>query len=242
MTLRVIAIDGPAGAGKSTVARAVALRVGMPYLDTGAMYRGVAFAVLRDSIDPRDEAEVARVAENCVVLVEPGGVSVDGRDATMAIRGPEVTSVVSVIAAYPRVRAKMRSEQRQWIVGHGGGVVEGRDIGTVVFPDALLKVFLTASPHVRAARRVAEVGGDLEDIARSISDRDQIDSSREDSPLRPAEGSRTIDSSGRTIEDIVAEIAAAFDVAARGTAAAFDVAARGTAAAFDVAAREHRDG
>ena len=242
MTLRVIAIDGPAGAGKSTVARAVALRVGLPYLDTGAMYRGVAFAVLRDSVDPHDHDEVSRVAESVSVLVEPTGVSVDGRDVTSDIRGPAVTAVVSVIAAYPPVRARMRAEQRAWIVNHGGGVVEGRDIGTVVFPDALLKIYLTASPQVRAARRVAEVGGDLEDIARSISERDRIDSSRDDSPLRPAEGSITIDSSGRTIDDVVGEIAAAYDAAARGTAAAFDAAAKGTAAAFDAAAKDTSDG
>jgi cytidylate kinase len=206
------------------------------------MYRGVAFAVLRDSVDPHDHDEVARVAEAVSVVVEPTGVSVDGRDVTADIRGPEVTSVVSVIAAYPPVRARMRAEQRAWIVNHGGGVVEGRDIGTVVFPDALLKIFLTASPQVRAARRVAEVGGDLEDIARSISERDRIDSSRDDSPLRPAEGSITIDSSGRTIDDVVGEIAAAYDAAASDIAAAYDAAARGTAAAYDAAARDTTDG
>ncbi len=210
MTLRVIAIDGPAGAGKSTVARAVAQAVSLPYLDTGAMYRGVAFAVLRDKVDPADEDRVEALAELVNVVVEPEGVTVDGRDVSSDIRGPEVTSVVSVIATYSRVRALMRNAQREWIIRHGGGVVEGRDIGTVVFPDALLKVFLTASPHVRAARRVAQVGGDVEAIAASIAERDRIDSTRQDSPLRPADGAVNIDSSGRSVQEVVDEIADAY--------------------------------
>lgn len=211
MTLRVIAIDGPAGAGKSTVARAVARAVSLPYLDTGAMYRGVAFAVLRDGVDPADEDRVSGIAETVDVVVEPGGVTVDGHVVTADIRGPEVTSVVSVIATYSRVRATMRAAQRAWILAHGGGVVEGRDIGTVVFPDALLKVFLTASPLVRAARRVAQVGGDVDAIAASIAERDRIDSTRQDSPLRPAEGAVTIDSSGRSVDEVVREISDAYD-------------------------------
>lgn len=211
MTLRVIAIDGPAGAGKSTVARAVAQAVSLPYLDTGAMYRGVAFAVLRDGVDPADEDCVSGIAETVEVVVEPDGVTVDGRVVTRDIRGPEVTSVVSVIATYSRVRTKMRSAQRSWIIAHGGGVVEGRDIGTVVFPDALLKVFLTASPLVRATRRVAQVGGDVDAIAASIAERDRIDSTRQDSPLRPADGAVTIDSSGRSVDDVVREIADVYD-------------------------------
>ncbi len=210
MTLRVIAIDGPAGAGKSTVARAVALAVSLPYLDTGAMYRGVAFAVLRDGVDPSDEARVTDIAEMVEVVVEPDVVTVDGQNVSTDIRGREVTSVVSVIATYSRVRELMRSAQRAWVLSHGGGVVEGRDIGTVVFPDALLKVFLTATPRVRAARRVAQVGGDVDAIAASIAERDRIDSTREDSPLRPADGAVNIDSSGRSIEEVVAEIADEF--------------------------------
>ena len=219
MTLRVIAIDGPAGAGKSTVARAVAQAVSLPYLDTGAMYRGVAFAVLRARVDPSDEVRVGAIAESVQVVVEPEDVTVDGQDVSAEIRGTEVTSVVSVIAAYPRVRAVMRKAQREWIVRHGGGVVEGRDIGTVVFPDALLKVFLTASPQVRAARRVAQVGGDVDAIATSIAERDRIDSTREDSPLRPADGAVNIDSSGRSVQDVVSEIADAYHrVSTRGKA------------------------
>ena len=151
--MRVIAIDGPAGAGKSTVAKALARRLGLEYLDTGAMYRGVAFAALRRGIDPSEDAAVARVANDVELDVSEKGVLVDGVDASIEIRGPEVTRAVSVVAANPDVRTEMRRRQRAWAESRGGGVIEGRDIGSVVFPDAELKVYLTADPEVRAQRR-----------------------------------------------------------------------------------------
>lgn len=201
--MRVIAIDGPAGAGKSTVARMVAAATGLPFLDTGAMYRCVALSVLRNGIDPADAAATAAVAQTAGVRVDGSTVLLDGEDVSAAIRTAEVNAVVSVIAVHSGVRAVMRDAQRAWAVRVGGGVVEGRDIGTVVFPDAVLKIFLTASPATRAARRVSESGGDLAEVARSIEERDAIDSSREDSPLRPADGSITVDSSDISVGQVV---------------------------------------
>lgn len=201
--MRVIALDGPAGAGKSTISRLIAQKAGLDFLDTGAMYRAVAFAVLERGVDVNDVEAVGDLAEGVRIDLGDERLVVDGKDATDAIRGPQVTSVVSVIATYPRVRTAMREQQRQWIVAHGGGVVEGRDIGTVVFPDALLKVFVTASPRVRAERRFAQTGGDIDAIAESIAQRDHIDSTREDSPLRPAADSVVLDTSDMTIDEVV---------------------------------------
>src|SRR3954471_23019185 len=155
--MRVIAIDGPAGSGKSTVARGLAARLGLDYLDTGAMYRAVAFDVLRHNVDPEDSARVASLARDLGLDVNDDTVVVDGIDATVEIRGPEVTRAVSIVAANAAVREEMRWRQREWAVKHDGGVIEGRDIGTVVFPDADLKVFLTAAPETRARRRALEV-------------------------------------------------------------------------------------
>lgn len=207
---RVIAIDGPAGAGKSTVARAVAERTGLPYLDTGAMYRCIALEVLRTGVDPADEGRVAVIAESARIELDGQTVLLDGEDVSGRIRGPEVSSVVSVIATHPRVRTAMRTQQQRWVASRGGAVVEGRDIATVVFPDALLKVFLTASPHERARRRVEQVGGAIDEIAASIAERDRLDSTRSDSPLRPAEGAVHIDSSSCDVEDVVSRICAAW--------------------------------
>ena len=204
--MRVIAIDGPAGAGKSTVARQVAERTGLPFLDTGAMYRCVALTVLRRGIDPADTESVERIAASLDIRVNDGLTLMDGENVSSEIRTPRVNSVVSTIATNSGVRTVMRLAQRRWAEEVGGGVVEGRDIGTVVFPDAVLKIFLTASPVVRARRRVAESGGDVEDVARSIAERDRIDSTRADSPLRPAEGAHLVDSSDRSVEQVVNEI------------------------------------
>ena len=206
--LRVIAIDGPAGSGKSTVARAVAERLRLPYLDTGAMYRAVAFAAMRRGIDPEDAAPVADLASH--VHLEVGEtVVVDGVDATIEIRSPEVTRAVSTVAANPDVRKQLVLRQREWVEEHGGGVVEGRDIGTVVFPEAELKVYLDAEDRERANRRSKEML-DLhyDQVAADIARRDHIDSTRPASPLSVAEDAVRIDTTGRDIDAVVNEVLA----------------------------------
>jgi cytidylate kinase len=202
----VIAIDGPAGAGKSTVGRAVADRLGVGYLDTGAMYRAVTFAALRRGIDPGDPTssdEVAALATAVDMVLDGSSVHVDGVDATVEIRGREVTAAVSGVAANSGVRAELVRRQRSWVADHGGGVVEGRDIGSVVFPDATLKLFVTASPRVRAERRVAELGGDVDDVEASIIQRDRNDSTRADSPLTETSDAVVVDTTGLSIDEVV---------------------------------------
>jgi cytidylate kinase len=206
----VIAIDGPAGAGKSTVARRVANLVNIPYLDTGAMYRCVALQCLRQSVDAEDKHAVAKIANEIQITLRESDVALNGEDVTDLIRTAEVASIVSLIAVHSPVRDAMRTQQRQWIQQNGGGVVEGRDIGTVVFPEADVKIFLTASPLERAKRRVEQNGGILEEVAAGIAERDRIDSTREDSPLKPAHDSIVVDSSGKSIDDVVDEIVNAF--------------------------------
>lgn len=209
--MRVIAIDGPAGAGKSTVARQVSTATGLRYLDTGAMYRCVALAVQQSSTDAHDAEAVGRIAREVSVVIERDAAKLNGLDVTAAIRSGEINAIVSIIAAHTPVRDAMREQQRSWIREHQGGVVEGRDIGTVVFPDALLKVFLTASPEVRAERRLGESGGDIHIVAASIAERDHLDSTRLDSPLKPSQDSVVVDSSHRSIEEVVAEIVSHFE-------------------------------
>lgn len=214
--MRVIAIDGPAGSGKSTVARALATRLGLDYLDTGAMYRGVAFAALRRGIDPDDAAVVGRMAEQIDIDVGDA-VTVDGVDATIEIRGPEVTRAVSVVAANPQVRRELRRRQREWAADHGGGVIEGRDIGSVVFPDADLKVYLTASDIERAGRRSKEVlDMDYDTVAADIARRDYADSNRSAAPLVVAEGATMVDTTGLSIEEVVDRVLALLPEAAAG--------------------------
>ncbi len=203
----IVAIDGPAGAGKSTVGRAVAHRLGLEYLDTGAMYRAVTFAALRRGLDPADEDDIAELSESVAMSLDATSdgtvVHVDGVDATIEIRGREVTSAVSAVAANSRVRAELVRRQRRWVADHRGAVVEGRDIGSVVFPDATLKLYVTASPRVRAERRVAEIGGDVAEVEASIIERDRKDSTRVDSPLTEASGSIVVDTSGLSIDQVV---------------------------------------
>jgi cytidylate kinase len=195
-----IAIDGPAGAGKSTVARAVAQHLGLDRLDTGAMYRSVAWAALSRHIDLDDQDALAHLAET--IRIEMGErVVADGTDVTEAIRQPDVNRAVSVVAANPAVRAALVSRQRQWVLDHGGGVVEGRDIGSVVFPNADLKVFLTASPEERARRR-SEEGPD------GVARRDRLDSTRAASPLEVADGAQVVDTTGRPVDEVVKEVLA----------------------------------
>jgi CMP/dCMP kinase len=206
----VVAIDGPAGAGKSTVGRAVAARLGLDYLDTGAMYRAVTFAALRRGLDPSDEDDVGELSETMSLELDssvPGTrVVVDGVDATIEIRGREVTAAVSAVAANSRVRSELVRRQRRWVDEHHGGVVEGRDIGSVVFPDAALKLFVTASPRVRAQRRVAEIGGDVADVEASIIARDRKDSTRRDSPLAETSDAVVVDTSDMGIDAVVDHI------------------------------------
>jgi 3-phosphoshikimate 1-carboxyvinyltransferase len=196
----LIAIDGPAGAGKSTVSAAVARRLGLERLDTGAMYRAVAWAALARGTDPTDAPAVVALAGTLDIAVGDR-VTVDGTDVTEAIRSPEVSRAVSAVAATPGVRRQMVEQQRRWARRHRGGVVEGRDIGTVVFPDADLKVFLTASPEERARRRHDEAP---EGVAR----RDRLDSSRATSPLVQAADARLLDTTDRAVEDVVEEVLA----------------------------------
>lgn len=184
----------------------VAEATGLPYLDTGAMYRCIALKSLRENILASDESSIARVAQTADVSVEGVISLLDGEDVSQLIRTPEIAAIVSVIAAQSPVRTAMRQQQQKWISAHQGGVVEGRDIGTVVFPDAEVKIFLTASPEERAARRVGQNGGDIASVAASIAERDRIDSTREDSPLRPAEDAILVDSTGLEIAEVVSII------------------------------------
>lgn len=196
----VIAIDGPAGSGKSTVARGVARELGWSFLDTGAMYRAVTVAALAAGLSPDDDASVAALAREVAIETLPR-VTVDGRDVESEIRSDDVNEAVSVVAANPDVRASMVARQREFARAQPAGtVVEGRDITTVVFPDATLKVFLTASLAVRAERRGAD-----EDES-SLARRDAIDSSREASPLRRADDALTIDTTERDVDDVIKEI------------------------------------
>ncbi|MTH94296.1 MAG: (d)CMP kinase [Actinobacteria bacterium] len=204
--LRIVAIDGPAGAGKSTIAKALAKSLNIPYLDTGAMYRMVTYAALRDGVDPQNEIAVADVAKRMNVVMASDRFFVDEVDVTDVIRGPQVTEAVSIVAALSAVRNELRTAQRVWVSQSGGGVVEGRDIGTVVFPDATVKVFLTASPAVRAQRRVSQSGGDVLEIEEQIRKRDHLDSTRADSPLRESNDSLFIDTTDLSIESVVQKI------------------------------------
>jgi cytidylate kinase len=191
----LIAIDGPAGAGKSTVARAVAGALGFTYLDTGAMYRCIALAELRGAQDPLA----------CAIALDGETVTLDGEDVTAAIRTPQVSERASQVAARPEVRAALVERQRELIAG-GDYVAEGRDIGTVVAPDAELKVFLTASPEERARRRAAELGADAEAVLREQLLRDERDASREHSPLSAAADAVELDTTGLGIDEVVARI------------------------------------
>jgi len=194
----VIAIDGPAGAGKSTVARALARELGFTYLDSGAMYRSVALAAMQRGQSPAAVAPELRIELGDRVLV-------DGRDVSDELRTPEVTEAASVAAAEPKVREAMAAEQRRLLAG-GDWVAEGRDIGTVVAPDADVKVFLTASPDARACRRAAELGADAARVLAEHAIRDERDTSRQHSPLQAAADAATIDTTDLTLDEVVERI------------------------------------
>lgn len=216
----LIAIDGPAGAGKSATARELAVRLGLPYMDTGAMYRAVALVARRAGLGPELDGGGRRAV---VGFAERLGVSfsgdpraqrvmLDGKDVTDALRTPEVSQMASVVSAIPEVRREMVRRQRE-LAARAGGVVEGRDIGTVVFPDATLKVFLTAEPEVRARRRLDEltkrgVAASWEDVLEDQRERDRRDSTRRDSPLRPAEGAVIVDTSRLSLAEVVDAVVA----------------------------------
>ena len=203
----MIAIDGPAGSGKTTVARALADRLSLEYLDTGAMYRAVAFAVLSRGVNPDEFEQVARVAASMELTLDGGYCLVDGVDATVDIRGSEVTRVVSIVSAIPGVRTEMVDRQRAWVAVRGGGVIEGRDIGSVVFPDADAKVYLTASADVRARRRFdQDDAGDVEAVAADIRRRDEADSDRRASPLVRADGAVELDTTTLGVDETVDRI------------------------------------
>jgi len=213
----IIAIDGPAGSGKSTVAKATAKRLGIQYLDTGAMYRTVAYRALCEGVPLDDQAALAALAQRTNVRFEhaegspvPTAVFADGENVTAAIRTPEVDAAVSAVAKAPGVRAAMVPRQRD--IAHGDAVVEGRDIGTVVFPDAEVKVFLTASPDERARRRHREQAAAGHEVTRDevlerLQRRDVADSTREASPAVKAADAEEIDTTGLTAEQVVARIA-----------------------------------
>ena len=199
--LSILAIDGPAGSGKSTLAKQVAKQLSLEYLDTGAMYRSVAAVALAQSASLDDEAEIAKIAERINIRFDDGRVYVDDDDLTEAIRSPEVNAAVSQVAANPGVRSIMRRQQRSWARVRGGGVLEGRDIGSVVFPEARLKVYVTATPEERARRRSLESGRSVEDIMEEILQRDTKDSTRGDSPLVADQEAVVIDTTGKTIHE-----------------------------------------
>ena len=195
----VVAIDGPAGAGKSTVARAVADALGFTYLDSGAMYRAAALAVLREGGAASERAEELRIELGERVMA-------NGEDVTEAIRAPEVSEAASRVATNEKVRAALVEKQRA-LLASGDWVAEGRDIGTVVAPESAVKVFLTATPEERARRRAEELGSDVDVVLRDQALRDAQDEGREHSPLRPAPGAVKLDTTGLSIEQVVARIA-----------------------------------
>ncbi len=210
--LTVIAIDGPAGSGKSTVAKRLAERLGLEYLDTGAMYRSVAFAVLARGVDLADSDAIVEVAKKSNIEVGQDVVLVNGMDVTTQIRGPEVTRSVSTVAAVSGVREVLRVLQRAWVVERGGGVLEGRDIGTAVFPDAQLKVYLSASVNVRAKRRAQEVSAlDYAAVAADLAARDATDSTRQHDPLTQAPDALHLDTTFFTIDEVVDKLLACLD-------------------------------
>jgi cytidylate kinase len=201
----VIAIDGPAGAGKSTVARGVAAALGATYLDSGAMYRAIALAALRRGVDPDDAAAVAALARELVIDFDGRAVFLDGEDVSADIRTPEVTAAASRVSAHPGVRAALVARQRE-LIASGPYVAEGRDIGTVVSPDSPLKVFLSASDEERARRRAEQTGEAVEQVLAAQRERDRRDREREHGALRAAADAVELDTTGLRVDDVVARI------------------------------------
>jgi cytidylate kinase len=209
-----ITLDGPSGTGKSSVARAVAARLGAAYLDTGAMYRAATVAVLDAGVAPDDADAVARVVADATIEVGTTAgvelVQVDGVDVAVRIRSAEVTRAVSAVSAVPAVRRQLVDQQRALVAAAEAVVVEGRDIGTVVLPDATVKIYLTAAPEVRAERRAGQLGlttaEEIAELAEDLRRRDEYDSSRADSPLRPADDAIVVDSTELDRDAVVAKV------------------------------------
>lgn len=203
----IVTLDGPSGTGKSSVSRAVASKVDLPHLDTGAFYRAATLAVIRAGVDPDDDKAVADVVDNAGLGQDDGQMSLDGDDVSREIRGPEVTALVSRVASNPEVRRILVSHQREWVQRRGGrAVIEGRDIGSVVFPDATLKIFLDARPEVRAGRRSVETGEDHTAVMKDLGRRDRFDSTRATSPLTVPEDAVVIDTSDLSFNEVVARV------------------------------------
>jgi len=210
---RVVAIDGPAGSGKSTTARGVADALGLHTLDTGAMYRAVTLAAMNAGVDVDDGDAVAAVAQRAGIDLGDGSVRLDGRDVSAEIRGPEVTAAVSAVSSHPAVRKVLVDRQRAWVREHGGGVVEGRDIGTVVFPDAPVKVFLNAADDVRAVRRRLDEAASSRTVAvdtvrEALTQRDRADASlgRALRAEDAAPDALVVDTSNISVDEVVAAI------------------------------------
>lgn len=207
----IVAIDGPAGSGKSSVSRLVALRLGLPHLDTGGHYRAATLLALRAGVDPGDEQGILSALGGATIRSEGGRTMVGDEDVEDEIRGELVTANVSEVSAHPRVRERLVAMQREWADQHGGGVIEGRDIGSVVFPDALVKVYLTADEVVRAERRAKERGEDPTEHRAAIERRDRFDGGRQTSPLTVAAGATVIDTTDMLLSDVVDAVVALVD-------------------------------
>jgi cytidylate kinase len=208
----VIAIDGPSGAGKGTVARAIARELGYRHVDSGAMYRAVGWKALRDGVPLDDEAAIGALAERSRIEITSTDVAIDGVDVTRAVRTPEIDRAAAAVARLPRVRAVLVGRQRQ-LGADGAIVMEGRDIGTVVFPGADVKVYLDAAPEERARRRAADpahtgVPAAVSEVATLLTQRDEIDRTRAASPLYAAEDALVVDTTGKDVETVVREVLA----------------------------------
>lgn len=204
----IVAIDGPAGSGKSSVSRLVAQRLGLPHLDTGGHYRAATLLALRAGVAPSDEAGIVQALDTVQIRSDGGRTLVGDEDVEDEIRGDAVTANVSEVSAHPAVRSRLVALQREWADEHGGGVVEGRDIGSVVFPDAPVKVYLTADEAVRAERRASERGENAAEHRAAIERRDRYDGGRAASPLTVAEGAVVIDTTEMLLDEVVDAVVA----------------------------------
>jgi cytidylate kinase len=207
----IVAIDGPSGAGKGTIARAVATRLGYRHIDTGAMYRAVAWKAQQEGVDLADEAAVAAIADRATFDLEQGRVAIDGYDVSKAIRTPEIDNAATTVARHPAVRRTLVARQRRYGLS-GGIVMEGRDIGTVVFPEADVKIYLDASPEERARRRAADpahtssMATQLSEVATALAERDKSDSTRAASPLSIAADAVVVDTTGLPVESVIERV------------------------------------